>query len=169
LTWQKEWDFNARELTLEQGFPSRLGFTLQPRINRLDIFGTVGKFRARDSGFVGFAQLSANLSLPTSSALVKVTLSSRTPATEIRLVLFSTAFEKGSYQVSIAPEKEIKEFFFRSEDFAYYLRGHLDNSAESLEFAKVDRLGFLVTRSSQTSAEELVSFDFSVHAIEILR
>lgn len=161
--WQKEWDFHARNLSLEQGTPSKLGFVVQPRINRLDVFGSVGKFPSQSGGFVGFVQLTTKMSLPDATSTVSITGSSQTPDVTYRFILMTDAHDNGSYQANFRFNASSEKAVLQAEDFRFYIRGRLVEDQEPVNFSRVKRVGFLVTRSSQDDQDQpRIPFEFEV-------
>ena len=162
-SWHAQWDFNARPLTTADGMPSKIGWLIQPRIHRLDVFGSVGRFSGTQGVDVGFAQITHLVSMARDLKQMILRGYSRHPSTKIKFIVVTKQSGPGNYQADIPLDTHVQTFTFEPADFAFYVRGRLVPNAPIVNFDDVQRVGFLVTRSSQgDGGGESIPFDFSL-------
>ena len=172
LEWNKTWDFKARDLDLSLGTPSSVSVLTQPKLSWIEFFGFLGHFPGETEGkLVGFAQISTKeIKLTEDISQITVTARTHTPGIEFRLFLsYPKEIQKCNYQANFKPSLDNQQFIFTPEDFECFFRGNPVAVADPVDFSKVEKVGFLVTKSSQDESisKKKQAFAFSLIVSEI--
>ena len=158
LNWNQNWDFKARDLSLEQGYPSSSMTLVQPGLDWLEFHGFLGFFPREEEGkLVGFSQTTtSNIKFISQHDLIAIKARTLLPGFKFKLVLAysDNHLPKCNYQVDFEPKKKLEEFEFKKQEFQCFYRGNLVADAPALEPEKITKLRFLITKSSQ---EEKIS------------
>jgi len=182
FAWKTTWDFEARQLSAQDGLSSSVSFVRQPCGNSLFVFGWLGAIRAGTSfgsPFVGFAQVFTPDVPPMNTPNQKLQIKMRTDSPEIalQLVLIDEKTEaqnalpgsNRTYQSDISIDDSLQELTFTPNDFQLFERGKLVGAAIPVDLDKVRRLGFQVTKSSQTpilaNQQARLPFQFEILSI----
>ena len=172
--WTATWDSNERDLSNVPGESSKSAFAVQTTWKRLDFFGLLGWFRSQQSNkLVGFAQIDAPIEAGKLSDIIELTVKSTTPDIVFRLSLETPDDpDRCTFQSEIPTSTSFEKRMFVPADFTCWRRGEKLPVDRIVSFENVNKMTFLVTRSSQrpptSTSESLAPFDLQISEL-ILR
>ena len=171
--WTATWDSNERDLSNVPGESSKSAFAVQTTWKRLDFFGLLGWFRSQQSNkLVGFAQIDTALEAGKLSDIIELTVKSTTPDIIFRLSLETPDDpDKCTFQANIPTTTSFEKRTFVPADFTCWRRGEKLPVDRIVSFENVNKMTFLVTRSSQRAAtstsESLAPFDLQISELNL--
>ena len=171
--WTATWDSNERDLSNVPGESSKSAFAVQTTWKRLDFFGLLGWFRSQQSNkLVGFAQIDAPIEAGKLSDIIELTVKSTTPDIVFRLSLETPDDpDRCTFQSEIPTSTSFEKRMFVPADFTCWRRGEKLPVDRIVSFENVNKMTFLVTRSSQRAAtstsESLAPFDLQISELNL--
>ncbi len=168
FTWAATWDSKERDLSNVSGESSKASFAIQSTWKRLDFFGFLGWFRSQQPNkLVGFAQIDTAFEAGKLSDIIELTVKSTTPHIIFRLSLETPDDpDKCSFQTNIPTTTSFEKRIFVPADFTCWRRGERLPVDRLVSFRDVNKMTFLVTRSSQrepiSTSESLAPFDLQI-------
>lgn len=166
--WTATWDSKERDLSNVSGESSKAAFAIQSTWKRLDFFGFLGWFRSQQPNkLVGFAQIDTGIEAGQMSGIIELTVKSTTPDIIFRLSLETPDDpDKCTFQADILTTTSFEKRTFIPADFTCWRRGQRLPVDRLVSFEDVNKMTFLVTRSSQraptSTSESLAPFDLQI-------
>ncbi|MEI6397240.1 MAG: hypothetical protein WCO71_00590 [Pseudomonadota bacterium] len=171
--WTATWDSNERDLSNVPGESSKAAFAVQTTWKRLDFFGFLGWFRSQQPNkLVGFAQIDAPIEAGKLSDIIELTVKSKTPDIVFRLSLETPNDpDRCTFQAEIPTSTSFEKRMFVPADFTCWRRGEKLPVDRIVSFENVNKMTFLVTRSSQraptSTSESLAPFDLQISELNL--
>ncbi len=173
FSWTATWDSQERDLSAVPGESSKAAFAVQTTWKRLDFFGFLGWFRSQQPNkLVGFAQIDTAIEAGKLSENIELTVKSTTPDIVFRISLETPDDpDKCTFHADIPATKSFEKRIFVPDDFTCWRRGERLPVDRLVSFANVNKMTFLVTRSSQrvptSTSESLAPFDLQITELNL--